>query len=600
MIAVSKITRDRVEYPRAKNHPFNETMNIARESFESQGINIYSKSGIETVYGNPLLYEQYKDLMYGDIKNTDAYAVMETSLDHDKDMVLHGMDVQAEDGSVGNVTTYAYLNGPIIRAIWARSFVQTVMKTIPLKQPSYTLTFDIPFVIDEGVKKDLPYSLIDEEEPLIKLRRLIPKPEADAEKINADGSINLINKMVSGNILSESLFDGTPVNPFDGRHVDRSITVYPVRYKDETDTEVTLPLTLNPEEEHGAEAGNLIFKHEWRIGDELVLLVIFIDLNNGRYRAISTSDKVVSFTFEAYLSSEDNRTPIMLSTRQRDVSIRIGNGQHVMIDTPVELLQDYPTSHQGTDFAVSLTDVASQFFAGDLNKQCITFLNTSMIRPSTQIVPKEVLRGLNIPNAKFNILVAHGENPSAYVNEQLKKCISYYINKIRSFSRLEDGYWSLIGHALNMMHIPDFKKVTYDQRDDNGDEQPVVQGFKVGYVFGFGTNIINNGKVRCLYTPEMRLADGIVGFFTSTDDRRPTYIFHVYSYTVSRGYQNPNNPYIPSIMITKRHMFNEFVPSQFRLQLLGNDDNQFISPYTPATPATAYVPGVSNSIPSTP
>jgi hypothetical protein len=111
-------------------------------------------------------------------------------------------------------------------------------------------------------------------------------------------------------------------------------------------------------------------------------------------------------------------------------------------------------------------------------------------------------------------------------------------------------------------------------------------GFRVGYTFGFTTNVIN-GKVRCLYTPEIGQKQGIMSWFTSTDEKRPTYIFHPFSYTISRGYQNPVNAVIPTIMVTKRHVFQEFSPSAFHIKLTGNDGTQFTAPRTPTTPAIA-------------
>jgi hypothetical protein len=511
---------------------------------------------------------------------------MENLLEKNRTLFLVGNDVIHEDGSPGNVTSYAYLNGPIIRAIWARSIVPTVMKTIPLKQPTYTMTFDVPIFIDEGMETVLPWALVDNAEPLIALRRL--RPQKIENRINEDGSINLIDKLTMGNLLSESIYgEGLTVSPHDGRNVDRNINIFELRYKDKDGNERTVDHTIHAVEDHGNYAGNLTFKFDMPLNGKQEYFVCFINLNTGDYRAMATTDSFISFKFNAYLSSEDNRTPVEIQTRQRDVDIRIGNGQHVMITTQLELLQDFPTSHGGADYVAWMIDLASEIYGGNMNLEMLKFFDECMSFPNN-IIPKEVLRGMNIKDAAFDLRMAYGESPNAYINEQLKKCVMFHINKMRTTTRLEDGYWSMIGHLNNLMQIQDFKYNVTSQSEGGGDgedQDTEYLGFKVGYKFGFISNVGPSGKVNCISTPEIGMDKGMVTFFTSTDDQRPTYIFHVYSYTVTRGgYQLPNNPYIPAIMITKRHQFNEFVSSQIRFRLIGNDESQWLQPTGIITP----------------
>jgi hypothetical protein len=597
--ATSIITKH-LEIPKGKNHPFNSQLAMTREAFlESAGVDIFTTRGMGAVLEDPVAYERYQHEMFGDISNETYKNNLIELFDRNRYTVLKGEDITAEDGSTANVTAFSYLNGPVLRAIWSRCIVPALMKVVPLKQTSYTMQFDIPYVIDNnGITRDLPYALVDDDDPIISLHKLVPKHDADPTRIDIDnndvGSIHFINNTSVGNILSESMAFNPPLNVNDGRQVDRRIFIKDVKYDNRevfdptgAQTEIeTLGLQLMPSDIGNSMAGDIVFKHEWDIRGELVLFVCFIDLPTGRYRATCTNPRIKSFKFEAFLSPEDNRTPITLRQRQGTIQVMVGAGQHIMIDTPVELLQEYPTSHQGTDYVISMNDIASEFFAGSMNIEMINFYKNSFQNTNNSFIPRSVLRGMNVPDAEFSILVAHGENPSAYIDIQLKKCISYWINEVQTYTRIYDGYWSIIGHANNILHIPDFKTEGFgDINGDSNSTRDDVCGFKVQYVFGFTTNIIN-GKVRCLYTPEIRKDNGLITFFTSTDERRPTALFHPFSYTVSRGYQNVNNALIPSIMITKRHTFQEFLPSQFRLQLLGNDGRQFTTPRTPITPNT--------------
>ena len=594
MIGVSSIGYNQKEIPKPRNHPFNQQLLLAMEAFQERGISIASRDGMISVFEDNNEYAKYKDIMFGDIANEEARVTLGDLLDKDRGLINLGEDIAAEDGSVGNVTMFSYLNGPVLRAIWARCIVQALMRVVALKQTNYTMTFDIPYYYDGSTKKILPYALVDTENTnLISLDRLIPKASSGSDYIVADGVITFVDRTAVGNIIELSLENPDPViSRHDGRHVDRRMFIKNLKYKDINGAIVTSQMTLQPSSYGNSQAGDFIFTFEVPTETspdpfEPASFMCIVNIATGRFRAATTSDDIISFEPEMYLSPEDNRTARELSTEQASIEVMIGAGQHVMINTPVELLQEYPTSHQGADYVVTMTDIASEFYAGDMNLEMINFYKRDLQLPAAaRFIPEDVLRGMNIDNAEFDIRVAHGENPSAYIDQMLKKCISFYVNKIRSYSRIEEGYWCMVGHALNMMHIPDFKYEGFAQLNGDGDtKKEDVYGFKVGYTFGFTSNIIN-GPIRCLFTPEISQPTGILSFFTSVDDKRPTAIFHPFSYTVSRGYQNPRNQLIPSIMITKRHTFQSFIPMNFKLTLNGNNGAQFTTPKTPITPNT--------------
>lgn len=602
-ISIQKISREQVEIPKPKNHPFNQTFQTACESFSGQGINIVSGRGFGQVLDDAAAYESYKDAMFGDIQNEDVKLALETVMENDRSVIdgAVGGNISMEDGSVANVSIFSYLNGPVIRAIWARCIVPAVMKVVALKQTKYSITYDIPYVVDNGVKKELPYDMVDSADPLIGLHKLVPRAGSNPA-ITENGVISMGAKhSVVGNLLSESLTE--TVTEFDGRAVDANIAIKNIKYngaENKTNNTTTANTTLSTYDatitphDKGGKAGEPIFIVDIDDAYEAVTtgegadattswekttatLIVVIDLSTGKYKATSTSDAIKSFEFEAFLSSEDNRTPIMLKTRQYSDSVTIGTGQHIMVDTPVELIQDYAPSHQGADYAVAMTDIISEFYAGNMNVEMLQFFSNSLTRPAAaQYIPRAVLRGLNISDGEFDIRVAHGENPAAYTDVQLKRCLSYYINQIRTTSRIEDGTWNIVGHLNNLMYVPDFKTEGFASLNGDGDNaRSDVLGFKVGYSFGFTTNVIN-GTVKCISTPEVSMASGLISFFTSTDEKRPTYIFHPYSYTISRGYNNPkSDALVPTLMVTKRHLFKEFVPSQLRVKLLNNTGAQF-------------------------
>lgn len=627
MFEITSIGTTKKSIPNPVNHPFNQQLKLAYEGFKEKGINIAGKNSMTSVFEDANLSSEYTNLMFGDITNKDMAQNMAQTWEN----AMIGIEnsdngnITDESGSVANATTYAYLNGPVIRAVFARSIVPVIMKTVALKQTMYTATFDIPYMVVNGVRHDLPYSLVagtdddDYKDDLLGLTALTPKSTAGTY-INTDGSIIVNGAGGSGNIISESISETHTT--YDGRGVDRRIFIKGVKYASTTSNAAaavvtTLSKSFAPSSKAG-KAGDIIFvipitmtgarltvgatngvtdgTYNTATTSSTEMLVITIDLSTGDYTWSTNGKAITAFTFDAYLSPEDNRTPSVIKTEQHSLEVMIGAGQHVMIDTPVELLQEYPTSHQGSDYTIQMTDIISEAYAGNMNLQMLKFYESSLESSQATYIPESVLRGLNLPSKSFDMRLSHGNDPEAYINIHLKKCLAFYMNAIQSYSRIQDGNWNIMGHANNIMQIPDFQTQGYTSLNgDNNVARDDVYGFKVGYTFGFSTSV-TNGKVRCVYTPEIPMKKNLIAVFTSSDEKRPTYLFHPFSYTISRGYMNPSNVVTPSIMVTKRHTFQEFVPMQFRLALLGNDDTQFTNPTSITTPTTAYTHATNGSI----
>ena len=55
-----------------------------------------------------------------------------------------------------------------------------------------------------------------------------------------------------------------------------------------------------------------------------------------------------------------------------------------------------------------------------------------------------------------------------------------------------------------------------------------------------------------------------------------TYCYFPYSFSTSLGYISPNRSRTPSVMMTKRHTFAEFMPAVAAIEVLNNTGN----PYT--------------------
>jgi len=585
---ITSLSRQVKEFPKPKDQSFNTKLHDLYNQFRTAGIDISTHESFKSVIGNVDRREEYIDALTSDIQNESVKEALKLQFEHSMELMAfadHNGLYQDESAASANVHMYSFLNGPVIRAIWAKSIVPQVMRVVPMTTTSYACTFDTPYLLKNGKRYDLPYATVDEENPVIGLTKLnsIPASDGGAAYINDEGFAMFTSNVVTGNVILESIEDSKleDYNHVDDRVVIAKLIVTGLNADDSQKAPSSIDVEVRPSSKSG-KASSIIFISDVDLPTDKAedlsgTIFVELDKETGAYKATTTSQYIKGFQFDAYLTAENNRNVSEVRQEQRSFEVHIGKGEHVMINTPIELLQDYGAAHGGADYVVTMTDVTSDLYAGTHNQELLAFLAKSHKRTASDFIPTSVLRGAN-KTGDFDIRVAFGERPSAYTDEQLKKCISWYMGDIHTVTRIEDGFWSIVGERNNIMYIPDFKTQSYGQNEGMGENTAKEQlGFRVAYALGFTTNVIN-GTVRALYTPEVSRSSGLICFFNSTDEKRPTYIYHPYSYTVSRGYLNPGQPNVPSIMITKRHAFEVFIPSQVRIKLLGNDGGQFTSP----------------------
>ena len=59
--------------------------------------------------------------------------------------------------------------------------------------------------------------------------------------------------------------------------------------------------------------------------------------------------------------------------------------------------------------------------------------------------------------------------------------------------------------------------------------------------------------------------------FTPSGDTQMTYKYYPYTFSTEMGYVDPNRSRVPSIMMTKRHQFYEFMPAVGMIIIENND-----------------------------
>ena len=70
--------------------------------------------------------------------------------------------------------------------------------------------------------------------------------------------------------------------------------------------------------------------------------------------------------------------------------------------------------------------------------------------------------------------------------------------------------------------------------------------------------------------------------FIPSSDGQMTYKYYPYTFSTEQGYIDPNRSRVPSIMMTKRHQFAEFMPAIGQITIVNNKGyGQFNPGYAP-------------------
>jgi len=269
--------------------------------------------------------------------------------------------------------------------------------------------------------------------------------------------------------------------------------------------------------------------------------------------AVSGSSKVVAASFEGYVSSVNNNfgggTEFDIDKRE----VIIGAGEHINAAIPVEYLKDLMALYN-IDGHIKTVDLMSIYIAQKTEFEAWNFLKKSYITNK--------LGSASVGYAyQFDVFPAreYAGRPQEWL-EELKRIIDYAAIKMRNDSSYPGGTFVVTGNPLDIALV---KNVTWNYRSGSNVEK---EGVDVNYSLGSyqGANFFNVISSENIPQGEIRI------FFYPNDEEQMTYKYYAYSYNVESGYRDPKKPNVPSIMMTKRHTFEEFTPLQAVITITNN------------------------------
>ena len=152
---------------------------------------------------------------------------------------------------------------------------------------------------------------------------------------------------------------------------------------------------------------------------------------------------------------------------------------------------------------------------------------------------------------------------------ELRTTIEWWANRVKSYNaaNFSSGHFVILGNPIDIQLIPDiqwqFQSATQERA-----------GVSVKYSFG----VITASNVFQVVSTEQMESGELFVFFVPDQANAMTYKYYPYTFNIEKGYISPNEPYVPSIMMTKRHTIEELMPCAFRI-VIEHNDGQIVSSY---------------------
>lgn len=492
-----------------------KTLSEANAYFENKLGTTILGEGIKEIFSDEAMFNTYIEKLTEDIANPTEAENMRTLMENAR------MQTLMESATAG-IAPVASLTLPTLRVMWAKTGLVHAIPTEPVKSNAFSVSYNRPCIVDEeGNKHYLPEAL-DEDAHLGDKKHL------------EEGALALP-------LTAHDLLGAVGCSKATGDSVDRnfaitSVTVGDTEYaikRSEGKLDINDRLYVEVKDENG----NLVD-------------IVFgnVDLWNGVMNAVSMNGKVESIKIAGYVASDAHNHATNITFEMVRKDFEIGTGDHFEAALPIEFLQDTMATYS-IDGTTEVVDVMSNIVAQKLDMEIFNFVKACYDGTNAKYFGEFDLR----PSASY------AGNPKDW-REELKTVVDFLASKIKSETHVYSGYFVLMGNPVDMMLLPNVNW-TFNSAVDT------QSGIEVSYSLGAmsGSNKYN------LVSSDLIPMGAVYMLFVPTIQNYKTIVYYPYTYNiVNQGYLNTRTPNVPSIMMTKRHTIEEFVPLVCKINILNN------------------------------
>jgi hypothetical protein len=505
---------------------FTQTLNETANYFMQQNHVSILGEGFRDILTDNSLYQDYANKLTEGM-DADEAAQIRQLLENNRTTIIN-------ESAVAGIPPITSLAQPTIRKMWAKIALKYAVPTQPVKTPAFSVSFSRPYIQDAetGKKHHLPEALREFDNGLAEKRRLSKEvhalPLQDKDLLAQVGATAQTGDAIDRNFSIQSV---TVEVPGATAEVPAETKVVEVRSK----MDINLRLYAEVTAKHSD--GTVVTD----------TLLGSVDPERGTVKAIALNNAIKGVEFFGYVSSESHNraTNVSFDIERRDINI--GTGEHIEASLPLEMLTDTMAMYN-VDGAAEVVDVMSNITAQKVDQEIYAFLDNSFRSNPTY-------RG------KFNVHppAQFAGNPKNWL-EEIKRVIDYLATKLKSETYYYNGRFVIVGNPLDTQLIPNVSW-TFNHVSDQ------QNGIDVDYSIGAMSGANRYTIVASDLIPQGELTM----FFVPTTEKFITMKYYPYTFNVVNNYLNTQNPNIPSVMMTKRHTIEEFLPMVCKIEILNNN-----------------------------
>lgn len=547
---------------------FDAVLTEAQDYFAAQGVRIMGE-GYKEIAGNRALFESYVDKLVDGASANSAATITQLMENTNAEILT--------ENSLTGIQPISSLAMPVIRKLWPKFALKDAMKTQVAKTPRFTVAYTKPYMIRGEQKVYLPYGLKDANGELSSVGK---KDYVTASVTVATGAAVVVDYYTAVDTLAatsgytltaadvaKTVITNTPSlikkQPLDElKLVSVKVTGTAAGEGDAPFVDVKIGKRLDVTGSavydvptgDAVGGGQIIVKFEGAVGKATIAYV-------GGTGTL-TADLV------AGVSTEFNEDAWDVGFDMPRQDIDIPTGQHINANLPIEFLNDAMATYQ-IDATKEIVDIMTNVCAMRLDLEALDFIQESFIN----IPSNEAFFGdTNIPHgparhmAIFDCVPQPGfaGTPKAW-REQLRTSIDYLAQQIKNETYLGAGQFKVVCNPLDAQLI---SNVNWEFQGASNS----VDGVSVDYSVGTFQGANFYSIISSVNVPQ-----GVIYIvFIPETNSQMTYCYFPYSFSTSLGYISPNRSRTPSVMMTKRHTFAEFMPAVAAIEVLNNTGN----PYT--------------------
>jgi len=583
---------------RSKN--YNAVLLETADFFKSQGISIIGE-GYKEIATNPALFESYVEALTEGV-SADHSATIAQLMANTNAGILR-------ESSLSGIAPIASLSMPVIRKLWPKFALKEVFKTEVAKTPRFVVSYMRPYMYKgDEARIYLPKGLVNNQPGPTALGSLKDTYVTVVANVAASSASNLDLGLANGGVgatvvvTGHALVSGSGlVNSNSKRQpLDSELRVTSLAITNTADPAVVVWVKVPTHKIDVTESIFLSFPAGTPTFTSAALttatavtvsgqLIIRADLGEAKVLvapvAFALSTGTIAATglavgLKAGVSTEFNETGFSIGFDIARLDIDIPTGQHINAPLPIEALNDMMALYQ-IDGTKETVDLMTNVFATRLDLEALQFMTTSFDN-QPGVAEFADYPGANAYSLVFDVRPAAGfaGSPKAW-REELKPQIDFLAQRIKNQTYLQAGIFTLVGNPLDIQLLTN---VDWQFRGGQGSN---MDGVDVDYSVG---TYVGANAYRIIASVNVPPGE-IFLVFTPSSDTQMTYKYYPYTFSTEMGYIDPNRSRVPSIMMTKRHTFAEFLPAIGSISIVNNDGSgQFSQGYWPiqGSPSTGW------------